>query len=113
MADRKSDLVQGTLEMLILKVLALCPMHGWGITERILQISGGVFEVNPGSLYPALQRLKRKAWVTSDWQITENSRRACFYTLTDSGRSKLEDRSASWRRSAEAVERILQAIAAN
>jgi len=103
----KEDLLQGTLEMLVLKVLSLGPMHGWGISERIQQMSEDVFRVNQGSLYPALQRMKRKGWVRSEWRVTENNRRARYYEMTPTGERQLEREQASWRRSAGAVERIL------
>jgi len=106
--EPRSDLVQGTLEMLILKVLTLEPMHGWGISERIQQMSREVFQVNQGSLYPALQRLKRKGMVSARWQTTEHNRRARYYELTAKGRSQLVQEERSWQRSAEAVNRILQ-----
>ncbi len=109
MATDKEDLLQGTLEMLVLTVLSLGPLHGWGISERIRQMSEEVFEVNQGSLYPALQRMKRKGWVRSEWRKTENNRRARYYELTATGERQLERERASWRRSAGAVERILAA----
>lgn len=104
----KSDLLQGTLDLMALKVLSLEPMHGWGISERIQLMSGDVFEVNQGSLYPALQRLKAKGWVRSEWRRTENNRRARYYELTRAGRRQLEAEHAAWRRASEAVERVLR-----
>lgn len=109
MAGDKEDLLQGTLEMLVLTVLSLGALHGWGISERIRQMSDEVFEVNQGSLYPALQRMKRKGWVRSEWRRTENNRRARYYELTASGEGQLERERSSWRRSSGAVERILAA----
>ena len=109
MASDKSDLLQGTLDLLVLKVLSLEPMHGWGISERIQQMSDDVFQVNQGSLYPALQRLKRKGWVKPEWRVTENNRRARYYELTGAGRKQLAAEHESWQRSSAAVERILQA----
>ncbi len=109
MANDKSDLLQGTLDLLVLKVLSLEPMHGWGISERIQQMSDDVFQVNQGSLYPALQRLKRKGWVKPEWRVTENNRRARYYELTGAGRKQLAAEHESWQRSSAAVERILQA----
>ncbi len=109
MANDKSDLLQGTLDLLVLKVLSLEPMHGWGISERIQQMSDDVFQVNQGSLYPALQRLKRKGWVKPEWRVTENNRRARYYELTGAGRKQLATEHESWQRSSAAVERILQA----
>ncbi len=93
--------------MLVLKTLALEPMHGWGVSERIRQISQDVFQVNQGSLYPALQRLKRKGWIRSQWRVTENNRRARYYTLTAAGRRQLDAERREWERSVSAVNRIL------
>jgi PadR family transcriptional regulator PadR len=108
--DRKSrDLVQGTLEMLILKTLVLEPMHGYGVTLRIEQISNGVFLVNPGSLLPALSRLERAGRVKSEWRVTENNRRAKYYSLTANGRRALEAETEQWRRQISAISRILEA----
>ncbi len=94
--------------MLVLKTLALEPMHGWGVSERIRQISQDVFQVNQGSLYPALQRLKRKGWIRSQWRVTESNRRARYYTLTAAGRRQLDAERREWERSVSAVNRILQ-----
>ena len=93
--------------MLVLKTLALEPMHGWGVSERIRQISQDVFQVNQGSLYPALQRLKRKGWIRSRWRVTESNRRARYYTLTAAGRRQLDAERREWERSVSAVNRIL------
>lgn len=93
--------------MLVLKTLALEPMHGWGVSERIRNISQDVFQVNQGSLYPALQRLKRKGWIRSQWRVTENNRRARYYTLTATGRRQLDAERREWERSVSAVNRIL------
>jgi len=109
MPKSRSDLLQGTLELLILKILSLEPMHGWGISERIQQWSGEVFLVNQGSLYPALQRMKRRGWITSQWRITENNRRARYYALTPAGARQLGEERQAWERSSGAVERILGA----
>ena len=109
MPKSRTDLLQGTLELLILKVLSLEPMHGWGISERIQLLSDEVFLVNQGSLYPALQRMKRKGWITSEWRVTENNRRARYYALTPVGEGKLGEERTSWRRSSAAIERILGA----
>ncbi len=95
--------------MLVLKTLALEPMHGWGVSERIRQISQDVFQVNQGSLYPALQRLKRKGWIRSRWRVTESNRRARYYTLTAAGRRQLDAERREWERSVSAVNRILLA----
>ena len=110
MGEGKSELLQGTLDLLVLKILSFEPMHGWGIAERILQYSGDVFDVNQGSLYPALQRLKRKGLVQSEWQVTENNRRARYYSLTRAGEGQLGQELADWKRSSAAVERILDTV---
>lgn len=104
-----SDLVQGTLEMLILKTLALESTHGYGVALRIEQISGGVFRVNPGSLLPALSRMERAGHVESEWRATENNRRAKYYLLTAKGRKALTAETAQWRRQIAAIGRILEA----
>ena len=108
-SDQASDLVQGTLHMLILKVLALEPMHGFGIGVRLEQISRGVFQVNAGSLFPALRRLERDGLITGKWRITENNRRAKYYTLTTLGRTRLERETGDWARQTAAISRILKA----
>jgi PadR family transcriptional regulator PadR len=109
MPKSRSELLQGTLELLILTILSLEPMHGWGISERIQQLSGEVFLVNQGSLYPALQRMKRKGWINSEWRVTENNRRARYYALTPAGEGQLGEEKEAWARSSTAVEKILQA----
>lgn len=109
MAGTKSDLLQGTLDLMVLRVLRLEPMHGWGIGERIQMLSGDVFHVNQGSLYPALQRMRRKGWIRAEWRRTENNRRARYYALTPGGQAQLDDARAEWRRASEAVERVLRA----
>jgi PadR family transcriptional regulator, regulatory protein PadR len=106
---KQSELVQGTLDMLILKTLDLEPMHGYGIGLRIQQISKGVFQVNPGSLFPAFRRLERAGWIKSEWQPTENNRRAKYYLLTDAGRRKLKSETREWGRQTAAITRILEA----
>jgi len=106
-----TDLIQGTLDMLILKALSLQPLHGYGIARRIEQISRGVFKVNPGSLLTALQRLDRSGWLQSEWQETENSRRAKVYSLTRAGRKQLDVETAEWTRRVSAVSRLLKAEA--
>ncbi|HXG63928.1 MAG TPA: PadR family transcriptional regulator [Blastocatellia bacterium] len=108
MTKAKSDLLQGTLDMLILKTLALEPMHGWGISQRIQQISEGVLCVNQGSLYPALHRLERQGWITSEWGNSENNRQAKYYSLTRAGREQLEEETANWERLSAAITQILQ-----
>lgn len=105
---QRSDLLQGTLELLVLKTLSLEPMHGWGISERIQEWSEDVFLVNQGSLYPALQRMKRRGWVSSEWRVTPANRRARYYELTKEGKAHLAEEHEYWRRSAGAVERILR-----
>ena len=107
MARDQSELLQGTLELLVLKALSLEPMHGWGIAQRLQQMSLDVFQVNQGSLYPALQRMKSKGWVHSEWRTTENNRRAAYYELTPAGRRELEREQAEWERSSSAVNRVL------
>ncbi|MEJ2206837.1 MAG: PadR family transcriptional regulator [Gemmatimonadota bacterium] len=111
MADDRSELLQGTLDLLALKVLSLEPMHGWGISERIRLLSGEVFDVNQGSLYPALQRLKRRGWITSEWRVSAKNRRARYYELTGAGWKQLKAEQNAWKRSSSAVERILAAAA--
>ena len=101
--------MQGTLDMLILKTLALEPLHGFGITVRIEQMSLGVFRVNPGTLFPSLKRLERDGLVASDWHTTENNRRAKYYTLTPKGRRQLKDEQTAWGRQVAAIARILEA----
>ena len=109
MTKPKSDLLQGTLDLLILKTLALEPMHGWGITQRIQQISDGTLVVNQGSLYPALLRLEQRGWIDSEWDVSENNRQAKYYKLTRAGRKQLADETENWRRLSNAIEQILQA----
>ena len=108
MTEQNTDVIQGTLDLLILKTLSLEPMHGFGIARRVEQVSRGVFKVNPGSLLTALQRLERAAWIDSEWRNTENSRRAKFYTLTRDGKRQLDIETADWTRRASAVARLLQ-----
>lgn len=107
--NANTDLIQGTLDMLILKTLSLEPMHGFGIARRVEQTSRGVFKVNPGSLLTALQRLERAGWLDSEWRQSANSRRAKFYNLTRAGRKQLEFEAAEWTRRASAVARLLKA----
>ena len=109
MEASNTDVIQGTLDMLILKTLSLEPLHGFGITRRIEQISRGVFKVNPGSLLTALQRLERQGWLDAEWRQTDNSRRARYYSLTRSGRKQLDAETADWARRASAVARLLKA----
>ena len=109
--DKQSALVQGTLDMLILKTLALEPMHGYGIGVRIEHISKGVFQVNAGSLFPAFRRLERQGLIKGEWQATENNRRAKYYTLTAQGRAQLKRETRDWEVQTAAIARILQASA--
>lgn len=102
-----TDVIQGTLDMLILKTLSLQPLHGFGIARRIEQVSKGTFKVNPGSLLTALKRLERSGWLDSQWRDTENSRRAKFYALTRAGRKQLEVETTDWTRRANAIARLL------
>ena len=111
MGGKQSDLVQGTLDMLILKTVALEPMHGFGIGQRIEQISRGVFRVNAGSLFPAFRRLERDGLIRGEWHETENNRRAKYYSLTASGRKKLKSEAREWEARTTAIARILQARA--
>jgi len=111
MGGSNTDVIQGTLDMLILKTLSLEPMHGFGISRRIEQVSRGVFKVNPGSLLTALQRLERGGWLDAEWQHTENSRRARIYRLTRAGRRRLDEDAADWSRRVSAVARLLKAEA--
>ena len=107
--DKPSGLVQGTLYMLILRTLDLEPMHGYGIGVRLAQISKGVFQVNAGSLFPALRRLERDGLIRGEWQSTENNRRAKYYSLTPSGRAMLKRETRAWEVQATAISRILKA----
>src|SRR6476620_3402226 len=109
MDEPNTDVIQGTLDMLILKTLSLQPMHGFGISRRIEQVSRGVFKVNPGSLLTAFQRLERAGLLDSEWRQTEKARRAKFYRLTRAGRKQLEVETADWTRRASAVARLLKA----
>ena len=107
--EQQRDLVQGTLHMLILKTLALEPMHGYGIGIRLDQISKGVFQVNAGSLFPALRRLERDGLIAGEWRVTENNRRAKYYTVTAQGRAQLKREAREWEQQTSAISRILQA----
>ena len=110
MGQGPAELLQGTLEMLVLKTLTFEPMHGWGIGQRIQAISREVFQVNQGSLYPALQRMKRKGWVRTEWRVTDNGRRARYYILTPEGRRQLDAERRSWERTSAAVNWVLAAL---
>jgi PadR family transcriptional regulator, regulatory protein PadR len=108
-AQKPGTVVQGTLDMLILKTLALQPMHGYGVGLRIEQISKGVFQVNAGSLFPAFRRLERQGWIRGEWRATENNRRAKYYMLTEAGRKKLKSEAREWQAQSAAIARILEA----
>ena len=107
-APSRSEVLQGTLEMLTLKALTLQPMHGWGISIRLRQISGDVFDVNQGSLYPALQRMLRRGWIRAYYADSENNRKARFYEITREGQRQLEAQVAEWEHSSRAVNRVLR-----
>lgn len=107
MGTNDSNVLRGTLDMLILTALSMGEMHGWGICERIRTVSGDVLEVSQGSLYPALERIARSGWITSEWQTTESGRRARFYRLTAAGREQMTEEIAGWSRAAGAVDRVL------
>ncbi len=109
MTDEPAQLVQGTLEMLVLRTLALEPMHGWGIAHRIQALSGNVFLVTQGSLYPALVRMKRRGWIATAWRTTENNRRARYYELTAAGRRQLAVERVLWDRVSMAINGIMNA----
>ncbi len=104
----RSDVLQGTLEMLVLTTLSLESMHGWGLSLRLRQLSGQVFDVNQGSLYPALQRMLRRGWIRSSWQSSENNRRARYYEITAEGRRQLATQRSEWERSSRAINRVLR-----
>ena len=106
--NEKSELLQGTLDLLILKTIAHQPLHGWGISKRIRDVSGDALQINQGSLYPALYRLEERGWVTAEWGTSPEGRRAKFYSLTRIGRKQLETEQSSWRRFVGAVDLVLQ-----
>lgn len=108
MSPSTTDLLQGTLDLLILKTLSLGPQHGWGVAQRIQQVSRKLLQVNQGSLYPALHRLEEQGWIDAEWGVSDNNRRARFYRLTDTGREQLERETEVWRQYAQAVRWILQ-----
>jgi PadR family transcriptional regulator, regulatory protein PadR len=107
MSNTRLELPQGTLDLLILKALALEPLHGWAVSERLQQISNDALQVQQGSLYPALHRLERQGWIRANWAISENNRRAKYYELTRQGRKQLETEAAAWRRLTAVVDRVL------
>jgi transcriptional regulator len=102
-----SDVLRGTLDLLVLRTLSLEPMHGWGISQRIQQVSDGMFELNQGSLYPALQRLEQRGWIAGEWRASENNRRARYYLITAAGRKALGEELENWRRYVNAVGLVL------
>jgi PadR family transcriptional regulator PadR len=106
--SKPSDLVQGTLDLLLLKILALEPLHGWAISQRLKQVSGEVLQVSDGSLYPALHKLEQEGWITSEWKPSENNRRAKFYSLTRLGRRQLERETANWDRLSSAISTVIK-----
>ncbi len=107
--SKPTDLVQGTLDLLILKTLALQPMHGWAIAQRIRQVSGEVLQVQQGSLYPALHRLEQHGWISAEWGASEHNRRARYYSLTAAGRKRLEREAGNWERLSSAITAIVRA----
>ena len=108
--SKSTDLVQGTLDLLILKVVALEPSHGWGVAQRIRQMSGEVLQVGQGALYPSLHKLEQNGWISSEWAISENNRRAKYYTLTKAGRQALDQETAQWERLAGAISLIVRTV---
>src|SRR5213594_506783 len=106
--SKPADLVQGTLDLLLLKILALEPLHAWAVSQRLKQISGEVLQVSDGSLYPALHKLEQEGWIKATWKPTENNRRAKFYELTRSGRKELERETANWRRLSAAITGVVK-----
>ena len=105
--SRPADLVQGTLDLLVLKILALEPLNGWAISQRLKQVSGDVLQVSDGSLYPSLHKLEQEGWITAEWRPSENNRRAKFYSLTRVGRRQLQKETASWQRLSEAISLVV------
>jgi len=108
--SKPSDLVQGTLNLLILKVLALQPLHGWAIAQRIHQISGEVLQVGQSALYPSLHKLEQNGWIRSEWAASENNRRAKYYALTDAGRKALDQEAADWERLSAAISQVVRTV---
>jgi transcriptional regulator len=106
--SKPTDLVQGTLDLLLLKILALEPLHGWAIGQRLKQISGDILQVSDGSLYPALHKLEQEGWITAEWKVTENFRRAKFYKLTRLGRKALGRETANWERLSGAITQVIR-----
>ena len=108
--SKPTDLVQGTLDLLILKVIGIEPMHGWAIAQRIRQMSGDVLQVGQGALYPSLHKLEQNGWITAEWAVSENNRRAKYYTLTKAGRKALAQEAAQWERLAGAVTMVVRTV---
>jgi transcriptional regulator len=106
--SKPADLVQGTLDLLVLKILALQPLHGWALSQRLKQVSGDVLQVSDGSLYPALHKLEQQGWIQAEWKPTENNRRAKFYSLTRLGRRHLEKEAANWERISSAISSVMR-----
>ena len=106
--SKPSDLIQGTLDLLLLKILALEPLHGWAISQRLKQVSGEELQVSDGSLYPALHKLEQEGWIESEWRPSENNRRAKFYSLTRLGRRQLERETANWDRLSSAISHVIK-----
>lgn len=108
--SKPTDLVQGTLDLLVMKVIALEPMHGWAIAQRIRQMSGDVLQVGQGALYPSLHKLEQQGWISAKWDVSENNRRAKYYTLTRAGRKFLEQEAAQWERLSAAITQVVRAV---
>ncbi len=106
--SKPSDLVQGTLGLLVLKILGLGPLHGWAIGQRLKQVSGDVLQVSDGSLYPTLHKLEQEGWIKAEWKASENNRRAKYYALTRLGRKELEKEAANWRRLSAAISQVVE-----
>lgn len=104
----QTDALRGSLDLLILRTVPIAPMHGWGISQRVQQLSRGVLDVNQGSLYPALQRMKRRGWIVAEWRVSDNNRRARFYSITREGEKQLEAEVEEWQRTSGAVNRVLR-----
>jgi PadR family transcriptional regulator PadR len=106
--SKPSDFVQGTLNLLVLKILALEPLHGWAISQRLKQVSGNILQVSDGSLYPALHKLEQEGWITAEWKTSEQGRRAKFYSLTRLGRRQLQHQATEWARLSRAISRVVE-----
>lgn len=106
--SKPSDLVQGTLDLLLLKILALEPLHGWAISQRLRQVSGDVLQVSDGSLYPALHKMEQEGWITAEWKTSELGRRAKYYSLTRLGRRQLEKEASNWQRLSSAISQVIR-----